>query len=179
MRHFMILPTALLFLVLTGCASPPTFENNGSQALQSESEFGVMTAQPDVFQGRAVRMAGRIVGVESTDQGTMVTAEWLPYPQTEYEGPEDSGMVALDRFVFFYPGKLDSEGSLHGNKFLVIGKKEGVQSLVNFGGTYDEFPYISARCLHVWKTGDAAIETQPDVEFTGYPVAEQTYCSNT
>ena len=179
MRYLMNLSVSIVFLFLTACASSSPFENNGSQPVQSQAEFGVMTAQPDVFQGRAIRLAGRIVGVEATTEGTMVTAEWLPYPQTEYEGPDDSGMVALERFVLFYPGEIDPEGSLHGNKFLVIGKKEGTQSLVNIGGTYDEYPYISARCLHVWKTGDAAIETQPDVENTGYPVLEETYCTKT
>lgn len=178
MRNYMLSSVSATFLFLTACAAPSTFENNGSQPV-SQSEFGVLRAQPDVYQGRAIRMAGRIVGVESTAEGTMVTAEWLPYPQTEYEGPDDSGMVVLNRFVLFYPGKIDQEGSLHGNKFLVIGKKEGTQSLVNIGGTYDQYPFIAARCLHVWKTGDAAIETQPDVENTGYPVFEETYCSKT
>ena len=179
MRSRMILAAVAMLVILTGCASPSSFPTNGSQALKSESEFGVLTAQPDVFQGRAIKLAGRMVGVETTARGTIVIAEWLPYPNTEYEGPVDTGVVTQGRFVLFYPGKIDAEGSLHGNKFLVIGKNEEPKSMVSLGGTSHSLPYITARCLHVWKTGDDEIEIQPDVENTGYPVMEETYCSNT
>ena len=168
MPHVMILSAVAILIFFTGCSSKSSFPTKGSQALKSESEFGVLTAKPDVFQGRAIKLAGRMVGVETTAEGTIVTAEWMPYPDTEYEGPEGMGMESSKRFVLFYPGKLDPEGRLHGNKFLVVGKKEGAsQSL----------PLIKARCLHVWKTGDNEIEMQPDVENTGYPVMEETYCS--
>ena len=174
MRNIMILSTSLLLVIFSGCSSAPIFEGNGSQTLKSESEFGVLTAQPDVYQGRAVKLAGRIVGVESTTQGTIISAEWLPYPPVEYEGPNDTGRVRGEKFTIFYPGKLDAEGRLHGNKFLVVGKVGGPKARSSRGA-----PYVMAKCLHVWKTGDAAIEIQPDVEYPGYPVMEETYCSRT
>ena len=172
MRNIMILSTSLLLIIFSGCASAPIFESNGSQTLKSESEFGRLTAQPDVYQGRAVKLAGRIVGVESTAEGTIVSAEWLPYPQVEYEGPRDMERVRGEKFTVFYPGKLDTEGRLHGNKFLVVGKV-GDPKVKNSRRA----PYVMAKCLHVWKTGDDAMETQIDIE---YSVAmEETYCSNT
>lgn len=179
MRNIMILSAVSFLVFFTGCASTSIFPTHSGQAMKSESEFGVLTAQPDGFQGKAIKLAGRMIGVETTAKGTLVTAEWLPYPSSEYVGPAGPQVGASNRFVFFYPGKLDSEGSLHGNKFLVVGKREGSQSIGTFRGTSRSLPYIMARCLHVWKTGDDEIEVQPDVKNSDFPVMEETYCSNT
>ncbi len=177
MRILSMVFAASMFLIFTGCAASSTFDMNGSQALKSESEFGSLTARPDVFRGKAIKMAGRIIGVETTSSGTMMTAEWLPYPDVEYEGPEDTGVVTEKQFTLFYPDALDVEGRLHGNKFLVLGTMESTQGMMV--GKTGALPHVTARCLHVWKTGDAAIETEPDVEFAGYSVSEETYCSKT
>ena len=176
MRNIMILSAAALLIILTGCASQPLFPTNGSQALKSESEFGVLTAQPDVFQGQAIKLAGRIVGVETTVEGTMVTAEWLPYPDAEYAGPTEIAARSPGRFVIFYPGTLDPEGRMYGNKFLVLGKQGEFQAKSAFRSSSQSLPYIAARCLHVWKTGDNELEAQEYSEYS-YPV-EETYCSN-
>ncbi len=176
MGNIMILFVALL-LVFAGCASTSIFPTNDSQALKSESEYGVLIAQPDVFQGRTLKLAGRMVGVETTAEGTLITAEWLPYPDAEYVGPTGTAAGSIGRFILFYPGKLDAEGIFYGNKFLVIGKKEENQSMTSFRSTSRSLPYMMARCLHVWKTGDSEIETRPDTEYSAYPV-EETYCSD-
>lgn len=167
---------AALFLFLSGCSSSSLFPMNGSQALKSESEFGVLTTQPDAFQGRAIKLAGRIVGVETTAEGTVVTAEWLPYPDVEYVGPTGTAAESSGLFVLFYPGQLDAEGKKYGNKFLVIGEKEQSQSIAAVRGTSSSLPHIAARCLHVWKTGNNEIETESYTEYF-YP-AEETYCSD-
>ena len=172
MRNIMILSTGLLLMFFSGCGSAPVFEGNGSQTLKSESEFGQLTAQPDVYQGRAIKLAGRIVGIESTAEGTIVNAEWLPYPQVEYEGPYVTGRVKSKEFTIFYPGKLDTEGRLYGNKFLVVGKVGGPKAKNSRRG-----PYVMAKCLHVWKTGDEEIETEVDSEYSA--AMEETYCSDT
>ena len=173
MRNIMILSTSLLWVIVSGCASAPIFEGNGSHTLKSESEFGVLTAQPDVYQGRAVKLAGRIVGVESTNGGTLVSAEWLPYPDVEYVGPNEMARGG-GKFTIFYPGKLDAAGRQYGNKLLVVGKVDKTQSMSARGA-----PHVMAKCLHVWKTGADEIEIQPDDEFIGHPVSEETYCSET
>ncbi len=176
----MIVFASVLCLFFAGCASAPTFHTNGSQALKSDSEFGVLMAQPDVFTGRAIKLAGRMIGVEKTAEGTIVMAEWLPYPHVEYQGPSDTIPTPQERFTIFYPGQLDPEGALHGNKFLVLGKMDETRSMASSSKMKGRLPYIKASCLHVWKTGDAEIEAhQPDVENTGYPVMEETYCANT
>ena len=177
MRKIMILSTVSLLVFLTGCAATSPFPTNGSQALKSESEFGVLTAQPDVYQGRAIKLAGRIVGVEPNAQGTIVTAEWLPYPDAEYLGPYHTTTGSAGRFVVFYPGKLDPEGMAYGNKFLVLGKR-GNDLKSAFKSAPGSLPYIDARCLHVWNTGNDDIDMEPDSEYAVYPT-ERTYCSKT
>lgn len=174
MKHIMIGATVGYFLFLSGCAATSPFPMNDSQALKSDSEFGSLTAQPDVFKGRAIKLAGRMVGVESTDEGTFVTAEWLPYPEAEYLGPYKTTEGSPERFVIFYPGKLDSKGQLYGNKFLVYGKNEGKPLGERASASV---PYITARCLHVWKTGLDRLDTRPDTEYTQYD--EETYCADT
>lgn len=165
MKIKMLLIGSVLILWLTGCASTPFFPTNG-QVLESETEFGVLKAEPDVYKGGTVKLAARIVSVEPSAQGTLVLAEWLPYPLIEYEGPEDLGWVSKGLVAVFYPDKLDAEGSLYGNKFLAIGKMLGVTD------SQSKLPYMTARCLHVWKTGAADIGDHDDE----YDISEERYC---
>ena len=179
MRNSIILATGVLLTFSMGCASQSLFPSNGSEALKSKSDFGVLTAQPDVYQGRAIKLAGRMIGVEDTAEGSIVRAEWLPYPNNEFEGPTDKKPMKSNQFAFFYPGQLDWEGRLPGNKFLVVGVMEGTTSMVSAVGLSRKVPYLHARCLHVWKTGGTEIDYhQPNVDL-GYPVMKEMYCSGT
>ena len=173
MRNIGIPIVAALLLIVWGCSSPTQFPTNGNHALKAESDFGVLTAQPDAYRGQAMKFAGRIVSVESTDQGTLVLAEWLPYPNREYDGPEDEGVVTGKQFTVMYPGKLDADGSLYGNKFLAVGQIESGKSMRGSGDATTELPQMNARCLHVWKTGTSALEWVDNE----YDIEEETYCS--
>ncbi len=167
MKTKIVLIRTGLLIWLTGCSPTPFFPTNGSQILKSENEFGVLKAEPEVYQGQAIKLAGRIVSIEPSAQGTLVLAEWLPYPDVEYVGPEDTGWISIGRVAVFYPDKIDAEGSLHGNKFLAIGKMVGITD------TLKKLPHITARCLYVWQTGSADIG-EPDDE---YFVMEEMYCT--
>ena len=162
-----------------GCSSTPSFPVNGGEIVQSESEFGVLTATPDVYEGRAIKLAGRIIAIESTENGTILLAEWLPFPKDQREGPIPTTRLSGDRFELFYPGKLDKEGMLNGNKFLVLGKIAEPTKGTRKPGLEPELPFINAKCLNIWKTGSGDLDTAPDVENAGYPLLPQTYCSET
>lgn len=175
----MLLAGAVLVFVFQGCAAGPTFPENDAATLKASSEFGVLAATPDTYQGRAVRLAGRMVSVETTDQGTMIVAEWLPFPEPGEYGPASTGKSTGERFTLRYPGRLDPMGSWHGNKFVVAGAMRGTSRLITIDGLSKSVPHVEARCLHVWKTGDSELsDAAPDVEQTGFPPLEQTYCSN-
>ena len=167
MKLKMLLIGSGLIIWVAGCSSAPFFPTNASQILQSEAEFGVLKAEPDVHQGRIVKLAARMVNAKPLNQGTLVLAEWLPYPQVEYEGPDDTGWVSKGVISVFYPDTLDAEGSLPGNKFLVIGE------VVRDTHTALSLSQITARCLYVWKTGNADLG-EPDDE---YDALEEMYCA--
>ena len=170
-RPFLI--GAGILLLFTACSSPSHFPFNGGQVLHSESQFGVLTAQPDVYRGQAIKFAGRIVTAETTAQGTLVLADWLPYPKVESDGPKYTGEIPQGRFTVFYPGSLDADGSLYGNVFLAVGKMKGIQSKTILRDAPENLPIVTARCLHVWKTGDSEIEPLDNEYF----VMEETYCA--
>lgn len=166
------------YLISQGCSSAPLFPNNSSDEVKKE-EFGVFVAQPDVYRGRAVKLAGRVVGVEYTEKGTLIVAEWLPYPKKGQYGPGGNEFTGKDRFTLLYPGVIDTWSSWQGNRFVMTGKIEGTQDLVaSFTGASKSVPYMVARCIHVWEVGDNTWWEQPDTEPGGYPYLQHTYCAN-
>jgi starvation-inducible outer membrane lipoprotein len=133
-------------------------------------EFGVLKAQPDVYKGRVVQLAGRIVEVEPVKEGTLIVARSLPIVHNH---PFESITVsesASGRFTVLYPGKINPADVVFGNEFMVVAQ---VQS-----GKSKGEPYVVARCLHVWKTGPLdEIADFPDWLDTYQPLEERTYCA--
>ena len=168
--------SAGVFLIFQGCSTAPLFPNYTSEEVQKE-QFGVLIAEPDVYRGRAVKVAGRVVGVESTEKGTLIIAEWLPYPQKGQYGPGDNEFTGQNRFTLLYPGAIDPWSSWQGNRFIMTGEIEGTQNMVaSFTGATREVPYMVARCIHVWEVGDNLWWNQPDTDPSGYPYLQQTFC---
>ena len=56
----------------------------------ASSEFGVLQAKTDVFKGRVVQLAGRIVGVEESANGTIILARELPVEKHPVFGPTET-----------------------------------------------------------------------------------------
>lgn len=174
-----LLAVAMLLFFVQGCTTVPTFPDNGATMLRDSNEFGALVAKPDTYQGRAIRLAGRMVSVETSGQGTTILAEWLAFPEPGQLTPGQLAMRQGERFTLHYPGKLDSMGSLYGNKFIVAGLLKGTTGLITIDGLSKSVPLVEARCLHVWKTGDSEYtDAFADVEQAGFPPLEQTYCSN-
>ncbi len=157
----------LLFLA-AGCASVATFPDNGSEAVSQASEFGVLQAKAETFKGKTMRLAGRMIRVRTEGADTVIVAEWLPFPEDPESGPDELLAQEDQLFTVRYPGSLGVLGALEGNKFLAIGRVEGMRN---------SLPSLVATCLWVWKTGPSPIQEEPDVEFAGYPVLEETYCT--
>lgn len=167
-----------MYLFAHGCSSAPLFPTDDTQAVTQE-QFGVLTAKPDVYRGRAVKLAGRMVGVETTDKGTMILAEWLPLPSEGQYGPASNPITQQDRFSFLYPGNIDTWGTWKGNRFIITGEIEGSQEVISsLTGQSKSLPYMVARCIHVWEIGDNLWWTQPDTEPGGYPYLQKTYCAS-
>ena len=106
-------------LTATGCSTPSLFPPEATSNVVP-SEFGVVQAQPDVFKGRVVQMAGRIVGVEESADGYLIRAQELPMQKHPAYGPAEGGKVTPE-FAIAYHGKLDPNAVWYGNKLVVVG----------------------------------------------------------
>jgi hypothetical protein len=149
---------------------PPAAVKDLDPALQ----MGIFNPEADIyFKGHLAQAGGRIMAMEQTSDGILITAEELPLTQAStrvVEAAKSSGW-----FVFLYEGQIDSPGLQQGNKFIMVGLVEGTQ-LVNIKGTQRPAPYLVARCVHVWKTGRYAVNDFPNLPDGYYPLEQQTYC---
>jgi starvation-inducible outer membrane lipoprotein len=176
LNHHLALATCLVLLVLVaGCSTPALFPSdiaNNSSSL----EFGVLQAKPDVFNGRVVQLAGRIVGVEQADGGTLILAHELPLVKHPAYGPTEAS-ERTSAFAILYPGKVEPNALWYGNKFVVIAVAQGEQTVAVDGIPRKE-PYMVAQCMHVWKTGGYYdVSDFPHVFDGYYPLEQQTYCA--
>jgi hypothetical protein len=165
-------------LASIGCSTPTLFPPAATRDV-APLDFGVLEAQPDVFRGRAVQLAGRIVGVEQSGSGILIRAQELPVEQRPVYGPAET-TKGTPEFAIMYPGKIDQKGLWFGNKLLVIAVAQGSQSVLVDGIPRTE-PYVLARCMHIWKTGEYGtygIEDFPHLTDGYYPLEHETYCAN-
>ena len=82
-------------------------------------------------------------------------------------------------FVVLYAGKMTDQDLQHGNMVVVGGTVIGAVPDTVTGSPVMR-PTVRAQCLHVWRTGGAAIDDFPWSPFLqGYsPLVEQTYCAD-
>ena len=176
MKPILIGVFSVTCVVLAGCSTPPLFPPDTISDVAS-SEFGVLHAKIDVFNGRVVQLAGRIVGVEESASGTIILAQELPVEKHPAFGPAETNKPASS-FAVLYPGKVDRNALWFGNKFIVVAVAQGQKTLAIDGIPHTE-PYVVARCMHVWKTGAYSsyeIEDYPHLTDGYYPLEHQTYC---
>lgn len=180
--------TVIAFLVVAfagltqACAGGvQSFPENGTSAISHRSEFGAIIAHPDTYQGQAVRLAGRIIGVQETETGTLLLAKWMPFPDSKGKSERDipnglSNGTGSDNFSVFYPGKLDGKARWRGNEFLAIGTMEGNRQVATMTGRIQEVPALKADCLRIWTTaGEVSRLYGPTGMDRNLPSAE-TYC---
>jgi hypothetical protein len=164
-----------MFLTFSVVAcTEPLFPPAAVKDLDPALQMGIFNPEADIyFKGHLAQAGGRIMGMEQTSDGILITAEELPLAQAStrvVETAKSSGW-----FVFLYEGQIDSPGLQQGNKFIMVGLVEGTQ-LVNIKGTQRPAPYLVARCVHVWKTGRYAVNDFPNLPDGYYPLEQQTYC---
>ena len=169
-----------MFLIawgLNACASQPLFPVAVLKDADPVVDFGVLKAEPDTYKGRVLQLAGRIVGVEDTTDGTLIVVHELPIAEHPVYGPVETG-VATGEFAVFFPGKLKPQDAVAGNRLVVIGRIQGSRSL-RVQGVPQTVPYLVARCAAIWATGGEEIYTYL-VRHGGdnYPQIEQTYCAS-
>ena len=170
--------SCLVGLIFVGCSTPSLFPPETTRDA-TPLQFGVLEAKPDVFKGRVVQLAGRIVGVDRSADGILIRAQELPVVRHPVYGPTEVAK-GTPEFAILYPDKVDEKALWFGNKLIVIAVAQGSHS-IDVDGISRREPYIVARCMHVWKTGEYGsygIEEFPNLTDGYYPLEQQTYCAH-
>ncbi len=173
------LTVGMSLIASVGCSAPSLFPPDATGNLD-QLEFGVLHAKPDVFTGRVVQLAGRIIGVQESPNGILIRAQELPINEHPVYGPAEM-VQPMSEFAILYSGKVDPAGLWYGNKFVIVAVAQGAQRFAFLDETTRTIPYVVARCMHVWKTGEYGsyrIEDFPNTTDGYYPLERQTYCTS-
>ena len=164
-----------MFLTFSVVAcTEPLFPRAAVKDLDPALQMGIFNPEADIyFKGHLAQAGGRIIAIEQTSNGSLITAEELPLAQAA------TRVVATAKstgwFVFLYGGQIDPGMLQQGNEFIMVGLVEGTQR-VTIKGVPRLAPYLVARCMHVWKTGRYASTDFPNLPDGYYPLEQQTYC---
>jgi starvation-inducible outer membrane lipoprotein len=185
----MLTPSILLpplLMLIVSCVEIATFPDNGSPSINQPEEYVSLVEHPADYQGQSLRMAGRMVGIEKQEHGSLIMAEFMLFPKNPNLRPEtpktEKGYTHGEkrrRFVVLYSEPIDPQFLWNGNEFMVFGKYTGTEDYVNLVGASRPVPHIQAQCLHIWKTGSADLQEftdQPALGFPYYPPMERTFC---
>lgn len=180
MRRTVALLALLLASPLLAYSAPTFFPSAVTGDSIGATQFGVLQASPDTYRGRSVLLGGKIVGTEVTEKGTLILVKHLPIVERPMYGPVETLEVTGERFAILYPGKVDEEGLWLGNKLLVVAVVQGNSAVTFPDGISRTQPYVVARCMHVWKTGEYGsyqIFDFPYLTDSYYPLPQETYCA--
>lgn len=181
-----------ILVVSSGCqglpTTEPTFPEDDVRAVRTATQFDALVQQAGRGERMQIKLAGRVVRVEVTDQGAVVLANWLPFPRhTSLESaPSDSQAAGGREFVFLFPGKIgdpftpngvyDPAAGWEGNRFLMEGALAGIKTMtVEALGEEKSLLYVTVRCIHVWETGESELASQPDSQWAGS--VARTFCA--
>ena len=171
---------ALLTVPMQGCSPIPTFPFPGVTIIKTPQDFDDVKNQSKQFQNHSFQLAGRIRGAKTTPQGVIFLADWLPFPEDTYAGPETRSTPRSYRlFYLHFSGPVDDDGMSQGNEFLMVGQLAGLEDMVTLLGSTKAIPSFTAQCLHVWKTAFTDLYEfiwmlPSDGRYT--PPLEKTYC---
>lgn len=181
-----------ILVVSSGCqgmpATEPTFPEDGVRAVTTAEQFDTLVQQAKGGERGVIKLAGHVVSVDVTDQGAEVLAKWLPFPRQASleEMPADPAGAQGREFVFLFPGTIrdpftagasyDPRAAWEGNPFLLEGTVSGTKTMVaEVFGEERSFLHVTARCVHVWESGESPPSDQPDSQWAG--TVARTFCA--
>lgn len=164
--------------LLAACSTPPLFPAAEVKEVDPNIRFADLEADPTTFKGRVVQLAGRIVRLDQTAEGTLVVMHRLRVVEHPVYGPAEAATKGpMGEFTFLFPRKLDPAAIAVGDRLIVIGTVQGARAVPLDGGTQTE-PYLLAHCLHVWDTkGEEIYDYTARHGGDFYPMIEATYCA--
>ncbi len=135
-RSFGLAGMLLALGQLAGCAT--AISRDAMEQVSPGIAPGAVLADPGRYLGRAILVAGPILGLENREDGAML--EILGYPTTD-RGFPDTTEPALGRFFLRYPGYLDSMVYRPGRSIAAAGRVEGERA-VTIGETTRRQPVL-------------------------------------
>lgn len=164
-------------LGLIACSVPALFPADVMEGADKNFDFNAWRATPTASMGRKVQLGGRILDGQTTDEGVLIVGKQLPIVEHPAYGPTDSlRRPGSFEFVIVYQGKIDAAALSPGNRFIVVGTTQGAKGVTVDGATRNA-PFMTARCVHIWRTRGRDIA---DFQSSGAgyePLEEATYCS--
>ena len=160
-----------------GCATAPLFPPDVLDHIDRTLTFAALKDNPTAFEGTTVEFGGQIVGSRS-DQNLHILVRELSVRTHPVYGPVDTGHFR-GMFVVRYSGTMTDQDLQHGNMVVVVGTVIGALPDTLTGSPVVR-PTVRAQCLHIWRTGGAAIDDFPWPPFLqgDWPLVEQTYCAD-
>lgn len=164
-----------LALALGACAPAMQYPETLGSDINPNFDFGNVKAALETYRGAVFQVGGEMVRVESRSDGVRILArrmmiqQQLKYP---WYAPVELAGTPLDEFFIFYPGRVDGQGLMLGNKFIAAAELVGTEKT-------DAQPLsFRVRCMHIWKTGQNRIAELPDKFIQLYQALEEdTYCA--
>jgi outer membrane lipoprotein len=133
----------LLSLVLSGCATGPSFDTREVDAALTPK---VVTADSETAIGKQVQWGGTIVKTSNLKQRTQI--EVLAYPLSSRAKPQlDSD--TLGRFLIEKDGYLEPASYAAGRMISVVGRVTATR-LTQIGEASYEQPVVEAGQLYLW-----------------------------
>jgi len=150
MRHYLFLS---LLLLLSACASGPTFETAGvDRALTPRGA----AAEPQAAMGQTVLWGGVILATTNLSDSTQI--EVLAYPLDSDERPlRDSD--PLGRFILLKGGYLEPANYAEGRLISVTGTITGTRA-GQVGESAYAYPVINAGQVYLWSKDSARDRTR-------------------
>ncbi len=174
-RVFPFLAASVLTCSLAACTQP-LFPSDVTKQLDPALQMDIFNPEAETYlKNHLVQVGGRIVSVEKTDKGSVMTVEALPLDEAKTMVVESAPSPGW--FVLQYNQRLDPAALQRGNKLIVVGLLTG-SSTVTTSSAGKVVPSVMARCLHIWNTESHAISDFPHLPTGYYPLRHDTYCLN-
>ena len=173
---------AFLSLDVHGCANIPDFPFQEVPIIKTAQDYDALRNHPRQFQNQPFQLAGRIVRAEKNPGVVTFKAEWLPFPENTYAGPEERSTPEPQPHRLFYmhfSGTVDHDGRRQGNEFLLVGQMTGMEDMVTLQGLTKSIPSFKIQCLHIWKTAGTDLYEfiwMDPFDDRYPPPLEETYC---
>lgn len=159
------------------CAVNPIFSPMVMDGMDEHFDVAVWWKTPNAVVGRKVELGGRLVRAEVRNGETFLVASHLPIvDQLVYESFESHR--ALKEYGIYYRATIDPKWLSAGNHLMVVGMTSQAKPF-HPGGRQQAIPFVTAECLHLWKSAGTPPPALPLAAAEKFAVLEQmTYCTS-